>query len=185
MDGLELIRSVRRTLPPPANRIPAAALTTYARSRGPCHGVGERVSDAHCQAGKPGRARDCRCSAARTMSSRRLRAGVGQDCQRSVPSASTFGAPRGTVFARYCPPVKVRIKETPREAELDGVELDKFKPGMVRDVSPILGSWLIAERYAVPEMRRSVRDHEEDFSTVQDSSIRGSASDHPRRRSDD
>jgi len=32
MDGLELIRSVRRTLPPPANRIPAAALTAYARS---------------------------------------------------------------------------------------------------------------------------------------------------------
>ena len=81
--------------------------------------------------------------------------------------------------------MKVRIKETPREAELDGVELDKFKPGMVRDVSPILGSWLITERYAVPEMRRSVRDHEEDFSTVQDSSIRESANDHPRRRSDD
>jgi PAS domain S-box-containing protein len=32
MDGLELIRSVRRTLPPPGNRIPAAALTAYARS---------------------------------------------------------------------------------------------------------------------------------------------------------
>jgi len=32
MHGLELIRSVRRTLPPPANRIPAAALTAYARS---------------------------------------------------------------------------------------------------------------------------------------------------------
>jgi len=102
-----------------------------------------------------------------------------------VPSASTLGLPRGTVFARYCSPVKVLIKETPREAELDGVELDKFKPGMVRDVSPSLGSWLIAERYAVPEMRRSVRDHQEDFSTVQDSLRRESANDHPRRRSDD
>ena len=32
MDGLELIRHIRRTLPAPANRIPAAALTAYARS---------------------------------------------------------------------------------------------------------------------------------------------------------
>jgi CheY-like chemotaxis protein len=32
MDGLDLIRTVRRTLPPPANQIPAAALTAYARS---------------------------------------------------------------------------------------------------------------------------------------------------------
>ena len=32
MDGLELIRSVRQTLPPPANQVPAAALTAYARA---------------------------------------------------------------------------------------------------------------------------------------------------------
>ena len=32
MDGLELIRRIRQTLPAPANRIPAAALTAYARS---------------------------------------------------------------------------------------------------------------------------------------------------------
>jgi PAS domain S-box-containing protein len=32
MDGLELIRHIRRTLPPPANRLPAVALTAYARS---------------------------------------------------------------------------------------------------------------------------------------------------------
>jgi PAS domain S-box-containing protein len=32
MDGLELIRRVRQTLPAPANRVPAAALTAYARS---------------------------------------------------------------------------------------------------------------------------------------------------------
>jgi PAS domain S-box-containing protein len=31
-DGLELIRRVRQTLPAPANRVPAAALTAYARS---------------------------------------------------------------------------------------------------------------------------------------------------------
>jgi hypothetical protein len=83
--------------------------------------------------------------------------------------------------------VKVRIRETPQEAELDGVRLDNFKPGTVRDVSPILGSWLVAERYAEPEMRQSVRAHEEDFSTVQDFDIRDTADDHPhpRRRADD
>jgi CheY-like chemotaxis protein len=32
MDGLELIRNIRQTLPPPVNRVPAAALTAYARS---------------------------------------------------------------------------------------------------------------------------------------------------------
>jgi signal transduction histidine kinase/ActR/RegA family two-component response regulator len=32
MDGLELIRTIRRTLPPPANQLPAVALTAYARS---------------------------------------------------------------------------------------------------------------------------------------------------------
>jgi CheY-like chemotaxis protein len=32
MDGLELIRRVRQTLPAPVNQVPAAALTAYARS---------------------------------------------------------------------------------------------------------------------------------------------------------
>jgi CheY-like chemotaxis protein len=32
MDGLELIRRVRQTLPAPGNQLPAAALTAYARS---------------------------------------------------------------------------------------------------------------------------------------------------------
>jgi CheY-like chemotaxis protein len=32
MDGLELIRDIRRTLAPPVNGVPAAALTAYARS---------------------------------------------------------------------------------------------------------------------------------------------------------
>jgi CheY-like chemotaxis protein len=32
MDGLELIRRIRQTLPAPANAVPAAALTAYARS---------------------------------------------------------------------------------------------------------------------------------------------------------
>ena len=89
------------------------------------------------------------------------------------------------MFAGSVHSVTVRIKETPREPELDGVRLDTFKPGTVRDVSPILGSWLIAERYAVPEMRRSVQDQGEDFSPMHDIHTRNTAHDHPRRRADD
>jgi hypothetical protein len=51
--------------------------------------------------------------------------------------------------------VKVRIKETPREPEVDGVRLDRFQRGDVREVSPSIGSWLIAEGYAEPEMRQT------------------------------
>jgi len=54
--------------------------------------------------------------------------------------------------------VKVRIKATPREAEVDGVRLDAFAKGDVREVSAIIGSWLIAEGYAEPEMRQSAGD---------------------------
>ena len=49
--------------------------------------------------------------------------------------------------------MKVRITRTPKEREVDGVSLDSFSPGMVRDVSALVGSWLIAEGYAEPEMR--------------------------------
>jgi hypothetical protein len=33
--------------------------------------------------------------------------------------------------------VKVRITQTPRETELDGVRLEVLRAGMIRDVSPI------------------------------------------------
>ena len=60
--------------------------------------------------------------------------------------------------------MKVRIKETPREHELDGVRLDNFNRGDVREVSPSIGSWLIAEGYAEPEMRQGTRDESQGFS---------------------
>ena len=53
--------------------------------------------------------------------------------------------------------MKVRIKETPREPELDGIKLDKYVRGEVREVGPSIGSWLIAEGYAEPEMRQASR----------------------------
>ena len=59
--------------------------------------------------------------------------------------------------------MKVRISKTPDIPEMDGVRLDDMRPGSVREVSPSIGSWLIAERYAEPEMRSSFRTYEEDF----------------------
>ena len=56
--------------------------------------------------------------------------------------------------------MKVRIRTTPREREVDGVDLDRLAPGSVRDVAPPLAAWLIVEGYAEPEMRRSESDYE-------------------------
>jgi hypothetical protein len=84
--------------------------------------------------------------------------------------------------------VKVRIKATPRQDEVDGVRLDRFTPGTVREVSPILGAWLIAEQYADVEMRESVKEHSEDFVDVKDPATRAAADDRasrPRRRKSD
>jgi hypothetical protein len=60
--------------------------------------------------------------------------------------------------------VKVRIKQTPLEPEVDGIRLDKYIRGDVREVLPSIGSWLIAEGYAEPEMRQTRRTDDEQFS---------------------
>ena len=59
--------------------------------------------------------------------------------------------------------MKVRIRKTPDEDELDGVRLDDMQPGTVREVSSSIGAWLVTERYAVPEMRSDVRPYNDDF----------------------
>jgi len=51
--------------------------------------------------------------------------------------------------------VRVRIRKTPEEREIDGVQLHRLSPGVVRNVTASLASWLIVEGYAEPEMRRS------------------------------
>jgi hypothetical protein len=51
--------------------------------------------------------------------------------------------------------VRVRIKRTPKEREIDGVSLEGLYAGAVREVSPLVASWLIAEEYAEPEMREA------------------------------
>ena len=57
--------------------------------------------------------------------------------------------------------MKVRIRQTPLEKEVDGVPLDALRPGLVREVSASVGTWLVAQGYALPEMRASDRadDH--------------------------
>ena len=80
--------------------------------------------------------------------------------------------------------VIVRIRKTPDEEELDGVRLDDMRPGSVREVSASVGSWLIAQRYAEPEMRTDVRTHEDDFLTGREQS-RGNIRFGPRRRRSD
>jgi hypothetical protein len=50
--------------------------------------------------------------------------------------------------------LKIRIKKTPAERDIDGVSLKGMTPGTVRDVSAVLGSWLITEGYADSEMRQ-------------------------------
>ena len=50
--------------------------------------------------------------------------------------------------------MRVRIKKTPTEQEVDGVKLDQLPAGAVREVSSSIGAWLIAAGYAEPEMRK-------------------------------
>jgi hypothetical protein len=51
--------------------------------------------------------------------------------------------------------VRVRITERPKEHDLEGVSLDTLRPGTVCDVSALVGSWLILQGYAYPEMRQT------------------------------
>jgi hypothetical protein len=57
--------------------------------------------------------------------------------------------------------VRVRITEKPREDELDGLRLDGFVRGTVRDVSPLIGAWLITEGYADLELRMAQEGDQE------------------------
>ena len=54
--------------------------------------------------------------------------------------------------------VRIRITHRPREHDVEGVSLDSLRPGSVCDVSAALGSWLIVQGYADPEMRRTQED---------------------------
>ncbi len=78
--------------------------------------------------------------------------------------------------------VKVRIREKPKATELDGVRLDGFVPGTVREVSAIVGTWLIANRYADLEMRQQSEGPDQRFGGITETHA---AQDHPHRRSTD
>ena len=81
--------------------------------------------------------------------------------------------------------MKVRIKSVPQEREIDGVRLDRFERGSIREVSGSVGAWLIAQGYAEPEMRRS--DERDDRYAFPNAlrRPRETAHDHPRRRRTD
>ena len=77
--------------------------------------------------------------------------------------------------------MKVRIKQTPREREIDGVRLDGLSRGMVKDIAGSLAAWLIAEGYADVEMRAN-REEQHLFGRV--SSPPSSVDDRRRRATD-
>lgn len=81
--------------------------------------------------------------------------------------------------------VKVRIRCTPREHELDGVRLDTLQPGAVRDMPSGLASWLVTERYADVEMRQDAKTYEDDFSDMKDLVVPVVGANAPRRRFND
>ena len=41
---------------------------------------------------------------------------------------------------------------------MDGIKLDHLDPGAVREVSPAIGAWLMAEGHAVLEMRNPAQN---------------------------
>ncbi len=63
---------------------------------------------------------------------------------------------------------------------MDGISLDRMPPGSLREVSPTIGAWLIAQGYAQPEMRHDARDESQEFAGVK--VPRATASDGRRRR---
>ena len=85
-------------------------------------------------------------------------------------------------------PLRVRVRKTPSEQEMDGVQLDRFTVGRVCDVSASLGSWLLAQGYANLEMRSSTLTTDEaDFAMLRErgpssvGSVRSHAADRRRR----
>jgi hypothetical protein len=75
--------------------------------------------------------------------------------------------------------MRVRIRRVPLEREVDGVSLGSLLPGAVREFSSSIGSWLIAEGYAEPEMRAPEIRHSSYDSSPFDDPTR------PRRRQSD
>jgi hypothetical protein len=71
--------------------------------------------------------------------------------------------------------VRVRIIAKPREHDIEGVSLDTLRLGTVCDVSASIGSWLIVQGYAYPEMRKLPEEEEEP-------SVVLPPSEHPERR---
>jgi hypothetical protein len=63
--------------------------------------------------------------------------------------------------------VRLKIVRSPVERELDGLKLDGFLPGLLVDVTPSVALWLIAQDYAVLEMRQPASEPAGDGTPLQ------------------
>jgi hypothetical protein len=79
--------------------------------------------------------------------------------------------------------LRVRITATPIEKEVDGVSLEGMRPGVVREVSSIVGAWLIAQGYAAAEMRHAPNDDDDRGFHPQQDARQASAQDRRHRKS--
>jgi hypothetical protein len=67
---------------------------------------------------------------------------------------------------------------------MDGIRLDHLDPGAVREVSPAIGSWLMAEGHAVLEMRNLTHNDQRDHSHEKTAPrVEGQATRRPRSAS--
>jgi hypothetical protein len=78
--------------------------------------------------------------------------------------------------------MRLRIRKTPAERDVDGVQLDGLALGVVCEFSASVGSWLIAKGYAVPEMRSTER---QTYGADQPRDVADDKRRTPRRRRDD
>ena len=46
--------------------------------------------------------------------------------------------------------IRIKIRQIPKDACIDGVQLDRFVPGQLYDVGNLLGAFLLAEGWAEP-----------------------------------
>ena len=108
--------------------------------------------------------------------------------ERFVPGPAfahdSAGWGRGVGVYGACANVRVRITRKPLEHEIDGVSLDRMIPGSVREVSATMAAWLIAEGYAIPEMRRDALDEFQEFAGIR-SPLSHAPDGRRRRRSSD
>lgn len=79
--------------------------------------------------------------------------------------------------------MRVRIV-TKMHGTIDSFDLEKFEVGLVYEVGPSLGNYLLASRYAVPvtDEERAVISPREHVERTSDPNIASEAADKPRKK---